>query len=934
MLLRSYQVRRERESGVEGKIWTYRMTAPKPVDEATPAKEKEEEATPAPEKPSVEEVEKIFLESDVAAPLNEHMYDLFERVAVAKYENSGDATAPVEYLTTLLKTRPHNGMHLHQLASIMKPYASMAGKYDDFLSLLAEVKAAYKGSKEVMAAVTEQQEAAQNEKAEAARAGKYFDTVKNAEHDPLDDWPSERPASGAQNRGAGVAPPFQTGWTQKIPRVTPFDRVVPTDRAVFVFQSRTGTLVSLDPADGRKLWELGRLRNFVYYRGIAYVLGEELRAITPREGLVLWKRGVEADELGRDAAMAAGEQLIFLATRRGIQAYDWATGREKFRLDLPGKDRIDVHGSTLIAVTTNTGKLHALEAKTGRRRWTGQVGTYSLFDGKLYSFAFERDSKKIELILIGYEAATGRELWRRHYDLPPGRRTPPLVPPAVSWENILVVCDVNLLHLARANGEIVAKHTLPAYVTVPLAAGPNLLYVNTVDRKLTAYDLTNNLSQVWELPTTGKGAMAIGHGTLYILDKNELKAFRGEKQDYSAEHLKALAQPAEDAGGAGDEPKDTKIAESRFVTVGMIRDMKELPAKMDDKRLSTIAFQQLVHLGDVSDWKLMIDEMTKRLAPGERKTRPLTAVETRMLFAELIQRREATGQRLVKDMLESGNRRLTQMVLELMTTGDRSVYGPLLLRVFRESLEKEKYMVATFCAEAVGNWRHEPGISLLTNALGNTGASEGLRFEAAKALALFDSSTATAALVRAARERTRSSLPEQCARLLVNQGPNGIKAVGDLLGSASAEESVRLNAAQALADARTPEATSALLSALKAEGGSYPAKVRAQAAASLGLVSKENEDVFKALVANMKDRKNDPYLRNACMNGLGMSDNPKAIPYLIEMMGDRDVDNRKFTKTSAYQLLRRLTRERRIGQYKDEWLRWWEKNKDRFEKKP
>ena len=158
--------------------------------------------------------------------------------------------------------------------------------------------------------------------------------------------------------------------------------------------------------------------------------------------------------------------------------------------------------------------------------------------------------------------------------------------------------------------------------------------------------------------------------------------------------------------------------------------------------------------------------------------------------------------------------------------------------------------------------------------------------------------------------------------------------MGELLASGSADEQVRLNAANALAAARGPEATPFLVAAMEATGGSYSLKLRATAAASLGPLAKDNEDILKMLIKIMNDRKGAPYLRNACMNGLGMSTNPKAIRPLIDVMGDPKVDNRKFTRNSVHQMLRQLTGERRVGQYKDEWLRWWEKNKDRYEKKP
>jgi HEAT repeat protein len=633
--------------------------------------------------------------------------------------------------------------------------------------------------------------------------------------------------------------------------------------------------------------------------------------------------------------MAAGQDSIFLALREGIQAFDWTSGLEVCRMDLPGKNRIDVHGSVLVASTTPAGKLHAVEAKTGLRLWSADVGAYSLFDGKLYSVSLPPESKPPELLLVCYHVPTGRELWRRHYDVPLVQKKPVVLSPAVSFDEILVVCDRNLLQLKRETGELLAKQTLAADVTQPVVATPGLVYLSGVGGKLTAYDLTNNLTQVWELPTSGKEVVSLDSGTLYVLDKEELKAYRGEKQNYSAEHLKALAHPTEQLQGVAAETlREAMIRPAPFIAIGSIRDKKELMGKLDDKRLSDIAFYQLLNVGQLRDWKMMIEETLSMKAPGERKMRVLTEAELRMLYAEMIQRHEPMAMELVKDALRSGVRNRTQMVIELMATGDRATYGPVLVQVFRDALKNKQYMTAVSCAEAVGSWQHEPGLPLLIQGLSDDKAPDNVRSACAEGLAMFDNPEAIRAFVRVARDDARPALSKQCTEFLVQKGEEGIKAVGAILADPSASERSRIDAAAAFAKAKGPEAIPHLLSALNNEHHRYASKVQAAAAASLGPLSSFRPEVLTALVSQMNNAKNDAYLRNACMAGLAASKNPAAIPHLIAVMGDKDVDNRKFTSMSAYQFLVLMTGEKTVGQYPEEWRQWWEKNKDRFAEKP
>ena len=925
---------RRGETRVEGKIRVY-ATGPAAAEAEAAGTEKPKGAT-VPAATTLADFEKAFMDSDLAPPLGPHMYDLFDRLALASYESAGDAGKAVEYLAGELKARPRNGEHVQRLLQILQPYVSMAGEYDQYLALLEAVKKDYAQDPQLVQAATDQAKAAQSEKLESANAAKYFETVRTAPHNPVEDWPSDRPANGTGNRGTGALPPFNVAWTTKIPRSGPLDRIATTEAAIFVLQDASHILTAFKPNDGSKLWDAADVRDFVYYRGVVYVVGKEMKAMTPREGRVLWRRRLTVVDLAGSVVMAAGQDMIFLAVRDGIETFDWTNGHDVYRLDLPGKNRIDVHGSVLVATATQTGTVHAFDAKTGGRLWSGDVGAYSLFDGKLYSLSLPPDSRPPDLLLTCYHVRTGRELWRHHYDLPAVARRPGMLAPAVTLDEILAVVDRNLLQFKRETGDEKARQALSADVAQPMQATPARAYLGGAVSKLVGFDLEKRLSPVWELPTTGREVVAVGDGTLYVLDKDELKAYQGEKESYGADDLKALAQPNEELTGAAAEiAKESNVRPAPFQGVGSIRDTKDLIGKLDDVRLSNIVFYELLHVGQLGQWKMMIDETMSNKPPGERKMRPLTPAELRLLYAEMIQRREPSAVGLVRDALVSNDARRTKMVIELMATGDRATYGPVLVQVFREALKKGQYATVASCAEAVGAWGHDPGEPLCIEGLEDDKAPDNTRAACADALGMFNTPTSLRALVKVARDDRRPGLARQCTDLLVAKGEDGIKAVGAILADASASDRSRKDAAEAFAKAKGPEAIPPLMAALNNVGKKYQPKVQAAAAVSLGPLSALRPDVLTALVAQMNNAKNDGYLRNACMAAIGSSKTPSvAVPLLIAAMGTPEMDNHKFTPLSAHQFLIQLTGERNVGQYQDEWQKWWEKNKDRFKPAP
>ena len=916
----------------------------KEVAAGTTLKKVEPSSAKPRKKATIDEVQASFLASNISAPLGPFMCDLFRRVAAAKYEKTSDPAVSMKYLTDLLKTRPRNGMHLIELANIAEPYAQMMGEYDTLLAALEQTKKDYANKAKVVTAITDMENSAREEKEGAADSSSYVSRMREEKHDPLQDWPWEYPPDGSGNRGLGVEPPLTPGFERAATAGAKGDRVISTAQGVFVLDRKKHRVLALDPENGEPLWTFGGKKkpvyNFVYYRGLLYALGQNVYAIIPTTGTELWKKGIPAGEKGQ-ALMCAGKDLIFVAyPNAGIRTYTWDTGRPSFGIDMPARDRIEVHGSTLLAYRERGRQIHAREAATGRPKWMAdRIGPYAVYDGRLYSFrVVGSDKVGYELILVCYHTATGSELWRRHYDLPQVRKSkksekPVPMIPTVNREHIAVACGNSMFLIKRAGGDRLATIDLEAPVTGRPASTPTLVYTMSKDRKLTAYDMTNSLSQVWQMPISGKGnSLCIDAGTLFLLDNGKLTAFRGKSEEYGKEHLASLVAPNEKIQAGELVKVDSKITSARFADIGAIRNKSEFVKKMDDKRLSEIAFALVLNYGHMRDWEVMISELFKRLAPGERKVRKLVRTEERALFAEMIQRREPGTRELIRSVLKKKSRRLKRpLVLNLMTTGDSNVYGPILINVFRASLKDGDNTTAGICAKAIGDWRLERGFSVLRRALADARTPARLRNTCARAVGAFSRADAIGALAKVAKRTKDQTLARQCVLLLARRGEEGVRHLAIMLKMRSLADPVRRVVASALGQADPEFAMPVLIDGAKSS--SIPMEIRAQIAITLSTTAKTDDKLCDMLIDQMNNTANNPYLRNAFMHAIGISRNPRVIPYLIEVIGSRKVDNRKFTsRGTAHGHLKIITREKNVDGNRDEWTEWWQENRDRFEK--
>ena len=102
-------------------------------------------------------------------------------------------------------------------------------------------------------------------------------------------------------------------------------------------------------------------------------------------------------------------------------------------------------------------------------------------------------------------------------------------------------------------------------------------------------------------------------------------------------------------------------------------------------------------------------------------------------------------------------------------------------------------------------------------------------------------------------------------------------------------------------------------------------EVRLRAAEALGnLGSLGYKKAVKPLIAALKDER--LVIRAEAALSLGYIRNPRAIEPLIDILGEEDGT----LQENAAIALRKITKEK-LGDGQEEWLSWWEENKDKFD---
>ncbi|MFG2087611.1 PQQ-binding-like beta-propeller repeat protein [Spirillospora sp. NPDC048824] len=218
-------------------------------------------------------------------------------------------------------------------------------------------------------------------------------------------------------------------WTYNAPAKYRFPELIaPTNDLLVLTGDRT--ITGLNPATGRRLW-IRQWPQASYTSIICH--GVQGRTIL----VGATKEGGQSRHLGLDSTTGAvrwsrpfetmlvmprdGDLMFASSSRAALDALSSDTGRKVWSADLPNAERDpDDKDELLLNVTVANGlvymngpTIYALDASTGRQRWTytptspgGQTRSFRV-DGR---YAFVLDSPQ----LVALDARTGRRLWSAH----------------------------------------------------------------------------------------------------------------------------------------------------------------------------------------------------------------------------------------------------------------------------------------------------------------------------------------------------------------------------------------------------------------------------------------------------------------------------------------------------------------------------------------
>jgi len=180
-----------------------------------------------------------------------------------------------------------------------------------------------------------------------------------------------------------------------------------------VYVNAAGTLYAIDAVSGTQLWELGVEDGFsgspAVANGVIYIGGSstDLYAVDAATGTVLWAFGLDG-YLGPDPVVANG--LVYIGAYGNdippFVAIDAVTGKERWSFPIDGDYSTAAVAKGVVYVTDGSGKLFALDASTGTKRWKTEAvdGVPSVVAGVVYISSSTG-------YLDAVDARTGTQLW-------------------------------------------------------------------------------------------------------------------------------------------------------------------------------------------------------------------------------------------------------------------------------------------------------------------------------------------------------------------------------------------------------------------------------------------------------------------------------------------------------------------------------------------
>ena len=358
-----------------------------------------------------------------------------------------------------------------------------------------------------------------------------------------------------------------------------------------------------------------------------------------------------------------------------------------------------------------------------------------------------------------------------------------------------------------------------------------------------------------------------------------------------------------------------------------MRSLSRLVSSLTNKAVSPAAFEVLLDYADYQHFKRPAEKflLTRPITRSDRaQVQILTAEQGTMLTRELVQRGISEAVPLLIQGVTGRFQLAAPAVALALQKGDPNVYAPRLLALCRKSLTEEDWGPRPEAIRLFGTWKYLPALPFLAEQIKNEKLRLEIRLACIRALGEYEGATATSYLSRVMTSKMNDyRLTRLAGEMLASAGPEGIKALGDVLTRKTAQSDARVLAAESLGKGGGNRSRVLLERVLRTT--SAPDDVRAACALSLGLTGEES--VIPVLVKVMRNPGSSGLVSNACLHGLAASKRRDAVGHLIDAIGSA-ADNRQFRRDTAAQLLQQLT-GMKFGIDRDKWRQWYTAQKDK-----
>ena len=336
-----------------------------------------------------------------------------------------------------------------------------------------------------------------------------------------------------------------------------------------VYVESGGYLSALDPVTGRGKWEVSGMNSSPAIAGDGTVYGSSI-AVNGFTGKEIWRAGV-----GSQNPPAIGTNgTIYVSSYLGVQALDSQTGAIKWQsqnLSIGGRQSPALGPDGTIYVAANDMKLHALNGRTGVKKWeflTGGPLLHSPSLGTNGTVYFGSNDRKVYAV----DSQSGFKKWEFL------TRAEVNNSPAIGPDGMIYVgagSSLYALDEKRGGGKRWELEIGRGTESSPAIGADGTVYVGAFDKKVYAVDGQTGAKK-WEFLTGGavRSSPAIASdGTVYVAsDDGKLYALVSDSRGGAKGQWPMLGQNAQRTGNSlgilSERPQITTSPSTQLVPMG------------------------------------------------------------------------------------------------------------------------------------------------------------------------------------------------------------------------------------------------------------------------------------------------------------------------------------------------------------------------------